>query len=106
MPTEQFCLVPEHCGYITIAANEITTNQGFKSVVPNENVGTSFMYYLLKFCADHRGWLQVQLLRKYQVRYKSAYIVIPDNETIEKVQCFCTQFPTARSATSRKTTTF
>ena len=36
-------------GYIAIAANEVTTNQGFKSVVPNENVGTSFMYYLLKF---------------------------------------------------------
>ena len=36
-------------GYIAIAVNEVTTNQGFKSVVPNENIGTAFMYYLLKF---------------------------------------------------------
>lgn len=35
-------------GYIAIAANEVSTNQGFKSVVPNDNVGTAYMYYLLK----------------------------------------------------------
>ena len=28
-------------GYIAIAQNEVTTNQGFKSVVPNENIGTA-----------------------------------------------------------------
>ena len=35
-------------GYIAIADGEITTNQGFKSVIPNENIGTAFIYYFLK----------------------------------------------------------
>ena len=35
-------------GYITIAKNEICTNQGFKSVVP-QVAGTAFIYYFLKF---------------------------------------------------------
>ena len=34
-------------GYITIAKNEICTNQGFKSVVP-KLAGTAFIYYYLK----------------------------------------------------------
>lgn len=35
-------------GYIAIASNEISTNQGFKSVIPNLDVATSdFIYYLL-----------------------------------------------------------
>ena len=35
-------------GYIAIAKNSMCTNQGFKSIVPNENVDSLFMYYLLK----------------------------------------------------------
>ena len=35
-------------GYIAIADGDVTTNQGFKSVVPNNNVGTAFVYYFLK----------------------------------------------------------
>ena len=35
-------------GYIAIADGEVTTNQGFKSVVPNGNVRTAFVYYFLK----------------------------------------------------------
>jgi type I restriction enzyme S subunit len=35
-------------GYIAIAANTVTTNQGFKSVVPYEDIGTAFVYYFLK----------------------------------------------------------
>ncbi len=36
-------------GYIAIADNEVCTNQGFKSVVPNEETDYLFLYYLLKF---------------------------------------------------------
>lgn len=36
-------------GYIAIAANEVCTNQGFKSVVPNDNTDYLFLYYLLKY---------------------------------------------------------
>jgi type I restriction enzyme S subunit len=35
-------------GYIAIAKNDITTNQGFKSVVPFKNIGTAYIYYFLK----------------------------------------------------------
>lgn len=36
-------------GYIAIAANEVCTNQGFKSVIPNDNMDYMFLYYLLKY---------------------------------------------------------
>ena len=35
-------------GYIAIADGEITTNQGFKSVVPFDEIGTAFVYCFLK----------------------------------------------------------
>ena len=35
-------------GYIAIADGEVTTNQGFKSVVPYEHIGSAFVYYFLK----------------------------------------------------------
>ena len=35
-------------GYIAVAANEVTTNQGFKSVVPKSVVGTEYVYLFLK----------------------------------------------------------
>lgn len=36
-------------GYMAIAENDVCTNQGFKSVVPNESYGTAFIYYTLKY---------------------------------------------------------
>lgn len=39
-------------GYVAIAANEVCTNQGFKSVVPNENTDPLFLFYLLKYNKD------------------------------------------------------
>ena len=36
-------------GYIAIAANEVCTNQGFKSVIPNNGTDPLFLYYLLKY---------------------------------------------------------
>lgn len=36
-------------GYVAIAKNDICTNQGFKSVIPNANVSSLFLYYLLKY---------------------------------------------------------
>ena len=39
-------------GYIAIAEQEVCTNQGFKSVVPNENTDYMFLYYLLKHNKD------------------------------------------------------
>ena len=39
-------------GYIAIAANNVSTNQGFKSIIPNSDVDSLFLYYLLKFNKD------------------------------------------------------
>jgi type I restriction enzyme S subunit len=36
-------------GYIAIAANEVCTNQGFKSVIPNKNIDPLFLFYLLTY---------------------------------------------------------
>ena len=36
-------------GYIAIAKKELCTNQGFKSIIPNENIDYLFLYYLLKY---------------------------------------------------------
>lgn len=36
-------------GYIAIANQPICTNQGFKSVVPNEKIDPLFLYYLLQY---------------------------------------------------------
>jgi len=35
-------------GYMAIAMNNITTNQGFKSVVPKSDIGTEYVYYFLR----------------------------------------------------------
>lgn len=79
-------------GYIAIAANEVTTNQGFKSVVPNENVGTAFMYYLLKFLLPTiEGMASGSIFKEISgAGMKSVPVVIPDNETIDKFNAFCT----------------
>ncbi|SFQ38149.1 type I restriction enzyme, S subunit [Lachnospiraceae bacterium XBB1006] len=36
-------------GYVAIASGEVCTNQGFKSVVPNDSTDYMFLYYLLKY---------------------------------------------------------
>ncbi|EKD55605.1 MAG: Type I restriction-modification system, S subunit/Type I restriction modification DNA specificity [uncultured bacterium] len=35
-------------GYVAIASNEVTTNQGFRSLIPKKNYSSEFIYYLLK----------------------------------------------------------
>ena len=54
-------LIPRHSvlftsrapiGYVAIAENDVCTNQGFKSVVPNERTDFLFLYYLLKYNKD------------------------------------------------------
>ena len=39
-------------GYVAIANQEVCTNQGFKSVVPNNDTDYMFLYYLLKYNKD------------------------------------------------------
>ena len=36
-------------GYVAIAKKPIATNQGFKSIIPNEKVDSLFLYYVLRY---------------------------------------------------------
>ena len=36
-------------GYVAIAENPICTNQGFKSIVPNDDIDSEFLYYKLQY---------------------------------------------------------
>lgn len=40
-------------GYVAIAAKEMCTNQGFKSIIPNSSTDYMFLYYLLKYNKDN-----------------------------------------------------
>lgn len=40
-------------GYVAISENDLCTNQGFKSIIPNEKVDYKFLYYLLKHNKDY-----------------------------------------------------
>ncbi|MDQ1251665.1 MAG: type restriction enzyme subunit, partial [Euryarchaeota archaeon] len=35
-------------GYVAVAGNELCTNQGFKSLIPKEDVNSDFLYYYFK----------------------------------------------------------
>ncbi len=35
-------------GYVVIAAQELCTNQGFKSIIPNDSIYNEYLYYFLK----------------------------------------------------------
>ncbi|WP_417568632.1 restriction endonuclease subunit S, partial [Mycoplasma bradburyae] len=36
-------------GYIAITKNNLSTNQGFKNLIPNNNISNIFLYYCLSF---------------------------------------------------------
>ena len=78
-------------GYIAIASNTVTTNQGFKSVIPNTNVGTAFVYYFLKRALPTiEGMASGSTFKEISGSgMKSVHAVIPDNETLHKFSEFC-----------------
>ena len=78
-------------GYIAIAQNEVTTNQGFKSVVPNENIGTAFVYFLLKqLLPTIENMASVSTFKEISGSgMKSVPVVIPDDASIRLFNDFC-----------------
>lgn len=78
-------------GYIAIASNTVTTNQGFKSVIPNINVGTAFVYYFLKQALPTiEGMASGSTFKEISGSgMKSVHAIIPDNETLHKFSEFC-----------------
>ena len=78
-------------GYIAIAQNEVTTNQGFKSVIPNENIGTAYAYFLLKnLLPIIEGMASGSTFKEISgAAMKSVPTVIPDADTIQLFSNFC-----------------
>ena len=78
-------------GYIAIAAGEVTTNQGFKSVVPKSEVGTPFVYFFLKNTLPViEGMASGSTFKEVSgSTMKKVPAVIPDAETLAKFSNFC-----------------
>ena len=78
-------------GYIAIADGEVTTNQGFKSVVPKESIGTAFIYYFLKNALptieNMASGSTVKEISGSAMRTVPA--IIPDKESIRNFADFC-----------------
>ena len=78
-------------GYIAIAKNEVTTNQGFKSVIPNVNVGNGYIYYFLKSNYELIDSLASGSTFKEisGSAMKNVPVLVPDEQTLLDFQSFC-----------------
>ena len=78
-------------GYIAIAAGEVTTNQGFKSVVPKPEIGTPFVYFFLKNTLPViEGMASGSTFKEVSgSTMKNVPAAIPDAETLAKFSDFC-----------------
>jgi len=65
-------------GYVAIAKNPITTNQGFKNIIPQNNTSSEFFYYILKHYSEYLkdisggstfGELTKEILRNVNIPY-------------------------------------
>ncbi len=79
-------------GYIAIASGEVTTNQGFKSVVPKPEIGTAFVYYFLKHNLPViEGMASGSTFKEVSgSTMKNVPAIIPDTETLACFNDFCT----------------
>ena len=78
-------------GYIAIASNEVTTNQGFKSVIPYSEIGTAFVYFFLKHslpviesAASGSTFKEIS-----GSAMKNILAIIPDRSTLDQFNSFC-----------------
>ncbi len=78
-------------GYIAIAAGEVTTNQGFKSVIPKAEIGTPFVYYFLKHNLPViEGMASGSTFKEISgTAMKAVPAFIPDVDTVKKFNDFC-----------------
>lgn len=74
-------------GYIAIAANELCTNQGFKSIIPNSNTDYLFLYYLLRYNKDKIESMGSGTTFKEVsgATMKNIEVAVPDLETQKKI---------------------
>lgn len=79
-------------GYIAMASNEVTTNQGFKSVIPYSEIGTAFVYFFLKHslpviesAASGSTFKEIS-----GSAMKNIPAIIPDRNILDQFNSFCT----------------
>lgn len=78
-------------GYIAITSGKVTTNQGFKSVVPKPEIGTAFVYYFLKYNLPIiEGMASGSTFKEVSgSTMKNVPAVIPDTKTLGFFRDFC-----------------
>ena len=78
-------------GYIAITSGKVTTNQGFKSVVPKPEIGTAFVYYFLKYNLPIiEGMASGSTFKEVSgSTMKNISAVIPDTKTLGFFRDFC-----------------
>lgn len=78
-------------GYISIAKNDLCTNQGFKSVIPNENIGSSYIYYFLKNNVESiESKASGSTFKEASgALMKSLEVLIPENKTLKSFNDIC-----------------
>ena len=78
-------------GYIAIASGKVTTNQGFKSVVPKPEIGTAYVYCFLKHNLPViEGMASGSTFKEVSgSTMKNVPAVIPDTETLTCLNDFC-----------------
>ena len=78
-------------GHIAIASGEVTTNQGFKSVVPKPEIGTAYVYCFLKHNLPViEGMASGSTFKEVSgSTMKNVPAVIPDTETLTCFNDFC-----------------
>ena len=78
-------------GYIAIASGKVTTNQGFKSVVPKPEIGTAYVYCFLKHNLPViEGMASGSTFKEVSgSTMKNVPAVIPDTETLTCFNDFC-----------------
>lgn len=84
-------------GYVVIAKNELTTNQGFKAIVPNKEINPSYVYYFLKSIGEYANKIAsgTTFLELSMEKFKSIPIPIPpfeeQNEIIIQIENIITE---------------
>lgn len=78
-------------GYIAVAVGEVTTNQGFKSVVPKPEIGTAYVYFFLKHNLQIiEGMASGSTFKEVSgSTMKNIPAVIPDDKTLIRFNDFC-----------------
>ena len=78
-------------GYIAIACGEVCTNQGFKSIIPKENVGTAFVYhFLIENLHTIESMASGSTFKEISGgTMKVIPALAPDNDTLQRFQADC-----------------